>query len=31
MTIGTIVTLFILPSVYVLLAQDHSKDRVATN
>jgi multidrug efflux pump len=27
MTIGTIFTLFILPSVYVLLAKDHSKDR----
>jgi len=27
MAIGTIFTLFILPSVYVLLARDHSKDR----
>jgi multidrug efflux pump len=27
MTIGTLFTLFILPSVYVLLARDHSKDR----
>ncbi|MDQ3339091.1 MAG: efflux RND transporter permease subunit [Myxococcota bacterium] len=26
MTVGTIFTLFILPSVYVLLARDHSKD-----
>jgi multidrug efflux pump len=28
MTIGTIFTLFVLPSIYVLLAKDHSKDRV---
>lgn len=28
MTIGTVFTLFILPSVYVLLARDHSEDRV---
>src|SRR6185436_7730764 len=28
MTIGTIFTLFVLPSVYVLLAKDHSRDRV---
>jgi multidrug efflux pump len=27
MTIGTIFTLFVLPSVYVLLAKDHAKDR----
>ncbi len=27
MTIGTIFTLFVLPSVYVLIAKDHSKDR----
>ncbi|MEJ7603002.1 MAG: efflux RND transporter permease subunit [Kofleriaceae bacterium] len=27
MTVGTIFTLFILPSVYVLLARDHSKDQ----
>ncbi|HEX5063646.1 MAG TPA: efflux RND transporter permease subunit [Kofleriaceae bacterium] len=27
MTIGTIFTLFVLPSVYVLLARDHTKDR----
>jgi len=30
MTIGTIFTLFVLPSIYILLARDHSKDpRVA--
>jgi multidrug efflux pump len=28
MTIGTIFTLFVLPAIYVLLARDHSKDRV---
>lgn len=28
MTIGTIFTLFVLPSIYVLLAKDHSRDRV---
>jgi multidrug efflux pump len=28
MTIGSIFTLFVLPSVYVLLAKDHSKDSV---
>ncbi|HEY0946185.1 MAG TPA: efflux RND transporter permease subunit, partial [Opitutaceae bacterium] len=28
MTIGTIFTLFVLPSIYVLLAKDHAKDRV---
>jgi multidrug efflux pump len=28
MTIGTIFTLFVLPSVYVLLAKDHTHDRV---
>jgi multidrug efflux pump len=28
MAIGTVFTLFVLPSVYVLLAKDHSKDRV---
>ncbi len=28
MAIGSIFTLFVLPSVYVLLAKDHSKDRV---
>jgi multidrug efflux pump len=28
MAIGTIFTLFVLPSVYVLIAKDHSKDRV---
>jgi multidrug efflux pump len=27
MLIGTIFTLFVLPSIYVLLARDHSKDR----
>jgi len=27
MTIGTLFTLFVLPSIYVLLARDHSKDR----
>ena len=27
MSIGTIFTLFVLPSIYVLLARDHSKDR----
>jgi len=30
MTIGTIFTLFIVPSVYVLIARDHSHDRVAS-
>ena len=29
MTIGTLFTLFVLPSVYVLLARDHSRDREA--
>jgi multidrug efflux pump len=29
MTIGTFFTLFIVPSVYVLLAKDHRKERVA--
>ena len=28
MTIGTIFTLFVLPSIYVLLAKDHAHDRV---
>ena len=28
MTIGTVFTLLILPSIYVLLARDHSRDRV---
>jgi multidrug efflux pump len=28
MTIGTIFTLFVLPALYVLLAKDHSRDRV---
>ncbi len=28
MAIGSIFTLFVLPSVYILLAKDHSKDRV---
>jgi len=28
MTIGTIFTLFVLPSVYILMAKDHSKDRL---
>ena len=28
MAIGTLFTLFVLPSVYVLLAKDHSRDRV---
>ena len=28
MTIGSIFTLFVLPSIYVLLAKDHSRDRV---
>jgi multidrug efflux pump len=28
MAIGSLFTLFVLPSVYVLLAKDHSKDRV---
>lgn len=27
MTIGTIMTLFVLPAVYVLIAKDHAKDR----
>lgn len=26
MTIGTLFTLFVLPSIYILLARDHSKD-----
>ncbi len=30
MSIGTLFTLFVVPSVYVLLAKDHSKDRVAS-
>ena len=29
MTIGTLFTLFVLPSVYMLLAKDHSKDQLA--
>lgn len=29
MTIGTLFTLFVLPSVYMLLAKDHSKDKLA--
>jgi multidrug efflux pump len=29
MAIGSLFTLFVLPSVYVLLAKDHSRDRVA--
>jgi multidrug efflux pump len=29
MTIGTIFTLFVLPSVYMLIAKDHSKDKLA--
>jgi multidrug efflux pump len=28
MTIGTIFTLFVLPSIYVLLAKDHQKDMI---
>ena len=28
MTIGTLFTLFVVPSVYVLIAKDHSKERV---
>jgi multidrug efflux pump len=27
MTIGTLFTLFVVPSLYVLLAKDHSKER----
>ena len=27
MTIGTLFTLFVVPSVYVLIAKDHSKER----
>ena len=27
MAIGTLFTLFVLPSIYVLLAKDHSKER----
>jgi multidrug efflux pump len=27
MTIGTIFTLFVLPSLYILLAKDHTKER----
>ena len=30
MAIGTIFTLFVLPSVYMLIAKDHSKDKLAT-
>ncbi|MBZ9610487.1 efflux RND transporter permease subunit [Rheinheimera maricola] len=29
MTIGTLFTLFVLPSVYMLIAKDHSKDKLA--
>ena len=29
MTIGTLFTLFVVPSIYVLLAKDHAKDRLA--
>jgi multidrug efflux pump len=28
MSIGTIFTLFVLPSIYILLAKDHTHDRV---
>lgn len=28
MTIGTLFTLFVIPSIYMLIARDHSKDRV---
>jgi multidrug efflux pump len=28
MTIGTLFTLFVIPSIYMLIAKDHSKDRV---
>jgi multidrug efflux pump len=31
MTIGTFFTLFVVPSVYILLAKDHSKDRKAAS
>jgi multidrug efflux pump len=27
MSIGTLFTLFVLPSLYVLMAKDHSRDR----
>jgi multidrug efflux pump len=27
MAIGTIFTLFVIPSIYMLVARDHSKDR----
>jgi hypothetical protein len=30
MTIGTIFTLFVLPSIYILLAKDHSIDKRAS-
>ncbi len=30
MTIGTIFTLFVLPSVYMLIAKDHTKDRLSS-
>jgi multidrug efflux pump len=30
MSIGTLFTLFIVPSVYILLAKDHSKERALT-
>jgi multidrug efflux pump len=30
MTIGTLFTLFVVPSVYVLIAKDHRKSKQAT-
>ncbi len=30
MSIGTLFTLFVLPCVYILIARDHSKDRIAS-
>jgi multidrug efflux pump len=29
MAIGTIFTLFVIPSIYMLVARDHSRDRIA--
>jgi multidrug efflux pump len=29
MTIGTFFTLFVIPSIYILVARDHTRDRVS--
>jgi multidrug efflux pump len=29
MTIGTFFTLFVIPSIYILVARDHSRDRAS--